>query len=107
MAYFARLENDFVVEVRVVDHAYMKANPQRYSGTWVETFLDGDDPKLMASPGYTYDEDRDAFIPPKPFESWVLNEATCLWEAPLPYPEDEGSYTWNEELFAWELVEVE
>ena len=57
--------------------------------------------------GFTYDEDRDAFIPPKPFESWVLDEDTCLWEAPLPYPEDEGSYTWNEELFAWELVEVE
>jgi hypothetical protein len=57
--------------------------------------------------GFTYDEDRDAFIPPKPFESWVLDEATCLWEAPLPYPEDEGSYTWNEELFVWELVEVE
>jgi hypothetical protein len=57
--------------------------------------------------GYTYDEDRDAFIPPKPFESWVLDEDTCLWEAPLPYPEDEGSYTWNEELFAWELVDNE
>jgi hypothetical protein len=57
--------------------------------------------------GFTYDEDRDAFIPPKPFESWVLDEDTCLWEAPLPYPEDEGSYTWNEELFVWELVEVE
>jgi hypothetical protein len=53
---------------------------------------------------FTYDEGRDAFIPPKPFESWVLDEDTCLWEAPLPYPEDEGTYTWNEELFVWELV---
>jgi hypothetical protein len=57
--------------------------------------------------GFTYDEDRDAFIPPKPFESWVLDEATCLWVAPLPYPEDGGNYTWNEELFAWEFVDNE
>jgi hypothetical protein len=57
--------------------------------------------------GFTYDPELDAFIPPKPFESWVLDEATCLWEAPEPYPEDEGSYTWNEELFSWELAEVE
>jgi len=104
MAYFARLENDFVIEVRVVDHAYMKANPQRYPGTWVETFLDGDDPKLMASPGYTYDADRDAFIPPKPFESWLLNEDTCLWEAPVPYPEDGGVYNWDEETISWDLI---
>ena len=55
--------------------------------------------------GFTYDEERDAFIPPKPFESWVLDEDTCLWVAPLPYPDDEGSYTWNEELFAWVLVD--
>jgi hypothetical protein len=54
--------------------------------------------------GFTFDEDRDAFIPPKPFESWVLDEATCLWVAPLPYPDDEGTYTWNEELYVWEFV---
>lgn len=57
--------------------------------------------------GFTYDEERDAFIPPKPFESWVLNEETCLWEAPLPYPEDGGSYSWSEDLFAWEFVASE
>ena len=54
--------------------------------------------------GFTYDEERDAFIPPKPFDSWVLNEETCLWEAPLPYPEDGATYYWNEELFSWEFV---
>ena len=63
--------------------------------------------KNYAGIGYTYDADRDAFIPPKPFESWVLNEETCLWEAPLPYPEDGATYYWNEELFSWELSEVE
>lgn len=55
--------------------------------------------------GFTYDAERDAFIPPKPFESWVLNEESCLWEAPLPYPEDGEAYTWNEETGAWELVD--
>jgi len=58
--------------------------------------------------GFTFDPDRGtdgAFIPPKPFESWVLDEDTCLWVAPLPYPDDEGSYSWNEDLFAWELVD--
>ena len=54
--------------------------------------------------GFTYDEERDAFIPPKPFESWVLNEESCLWEAPLPYPEDGEAYTWNEETGAWEEI---
>ena len=54
--------------------------------------------------GFTYDEERDAFIPPKPFESWVLNEDTCLWEAPVSYPEDGNAYTWDEESGAWVAV---
>jgi len=53
--------------------------------------------------GFTYDEDRDAFIPPKPFESWVLDELSCLWKAPLPYPDGGGEYTWNEETGSWDL----
>jgi len=57
--------------------------------------------------GFTYDEDRDAFIPPKPFDSWVLDEDTCLWVAPVPYPTDGADYTWNEELQEWTAVENE
>ena len=72
-------------------------------GTWVETFKDGQRVRL-AGIGFTYDEARDAFIPPQPFESWVLDEDTCLWVAPLPYPEDGAAYYWNEELFSWELI---
>jgi len=53
--------------------------------------------------GHTYDEARDAFIPPKPFESWILDEGICLWQPPLPYPEDGGNYRWDEDLFSWEL----
>ena len=52
---------------------------------------------------FTYDADRDAFIPPQTFPSWVLDEATCLWQPPLPYPEDGGQYVWDEDLFSWEL----
>ena len=63
--------------------------------------------KNYAGIGFTYDPERDAFVPPKPFESWVLNEDTCLWEAPLPYPDDGGSYSWNEDLLAWELIPSE
>jgi hypothetical protein len=61
--------------------------------------------KNYAGIGYTYDEERDAFIPPKPFESWLLNEDTCLWDAPVPYPTDGERYMWDEESGAW--VEVE
>ena len=54
--------------------------------------------------GYIYDEDLDAFIPPKPYPSWVLDEVTCLWEAPVPMPEDDGLYNWNESTTSWEPV---
>ena len=68
--------------------------------------------KNYAGIGYTYDSQRDAFIPPKPFASWQLNDASCLWESPTPYPTDVGTaeapkrYVWNEETLAWKLVET-
>ena len=58
--------------------------------------------KNYAGLGYTYDEKRDAFIPPKPYASWTLNEETCLWEAPVPYPDNSNIYNWNEESQNWE-----
>tara|TARA_Y100000588_G_scaffold385128_1_gene477773 strand:+ start:74 stop:472 length:399 start_codon:yes stop_codon:yes gene_type:complete len=64
--------------------------------------------KNYAGKGYTYDEDRDAFIPPKPFDSWVLDEDTCQWGAPVPLPDDAGPdkrYRWNEDEGSWEVVE--
>lgn len=54
--------------------------------------------------GYTWDPVRDAFIPPKPYDSWVLNEESCLWEVPVPYPEDEQDYFWNEDTQSWDVV---
>ena len=62
--------------------------------------------KNYAGVGYTYDYDRDAFIPPKPFNSWVLNETSCLWEAPVPMPTDGKRYTWNEETVSWDELQT-
>ena len=62
--------------------------------------------KNFAGIGYTYDENRDAFIPPKTFNSWILNEDTCLWESPVAYPKDGEQYTWNESTLTWDIVEV-
>ena len=61
--------------------------------------------KNYAGIGMTYDEDRDAFIPKKPYNSWVLNEDTCLWESPIPYPQDNNKYSWNEQNQSWDLIE--
>ena len=60
--------------------------------------------KNFAGIGFKYDQTRDAFIPPKPFKSWNLNETTCLWEAPVAYPTDGQVYEWNEETTSWDLV---
>ncbi len=61
--------------------------------------------KNYAGIGFTYDAARDAFIAPKPFNSWVLDEETCRWEAPVAYPTDGDTYTWNESTLSWDLVE--
>jgi|TARA_E500000305_G_scaffold107049_1_gene106478 hypothetical protein len=61
--------------------------------------------KNFAGIGYTYDADRDAFIPPKPFASWVLDEDSCLWKAPIPRPDDGNQYVWNEETQAWDQID--
>lgn len=60
--------------------------------------------KNFAGIGFTYDENLDAFIPPKPFESWLLNEETCLWESPTPMPTDGAFYTWNEATLTWDVI---
>jgi hypothetical protein len=62
--------------------------------------------KNHAGIGFTYDEDRNAFIPPKPFPSFILNENTCLWEAPVAYPQDDNKYSWNEQTLSWDLLEI-
>jgi len=69
------------------------------------TSYNGNYRKNYAGTGFTYDEDRNAFIPPKPYDSWLLDEDTCLWNAPVAYPTDEKFYTWDEDTISW--VEIE
>jgi hypothetical protein len=75
---------------------------------WKQTSYNNNFRKHHAGIGYTYDEDRDAFIPKKPYNSWILNEQTCNWESPIPIPSDASinkRYIWNENIKNWELVE--
>ena len=72
---------------------------------WKQTSYNNNFRKNHAGIGYTYDEDRDAFIPKKPYNSWILNETTCLWEAPVAMPDDGQRYSWNEETTSWDLVD--
>ena len=69
------------------------------------TSYNGNIRKNFAGIGYTYDQSRDAFIAPKPFNSWILNETTCQWEAPVALPDTENRYNWNEETTTWDLNE--
>jgi hypothetical protein len=71
-------------------------------GTWVKTSYNGNIRKNYAGIGYSYDSERDAFVPPKPFDSWTLDEETCRWEAPVAYPTDGKVYSWNEDITNWE-----
>ena len=108
MAHYAKIENNEVVNVIVAEEDYI----QKLDGEWIQTsynthggvHVNGGTPlrKNFAGIGYTYDAGRDAFIPPKPFNSWVLNEDTCLWNAPTPMPVEEGKiFVWNEETVSW------
>ncbi len=119
MAHFAELsESNLVINVIVVhNNELLDKNGNEleqkgidfcvahYGGTWVQTSYNATIRKNYAGIGYIYDPIRDAFIAPKPFESWVLNENTCTWEAPVLYPIDDKNYYWNEETLAW--VEIE
>jgi hypothetical protein len=118
MAHFAKIENGTVTQVNVIDEDYFAENREtRYTGQWVQTsyntqggvHLLGGTPlrKNYAGIGYTYDEARDAFIPPKPFNSWLLNEDTCQWDAPVAYPTDGKLYMWDEEQQQWTEVETQ
>lgn len=109
MAHFAKVENNIVTQVIVADtKEWCETN---LGGEWVQTsyntyggvHTDGGKPlrKNYAGVGYTYDRKKDAFIPPQPFQSWSLNKDTCLWEAPIPHPEDGKLYGWDELKVAW------
>ena len=115
MAHFAELdENNVVLRVIVVNNnetidvdgvekeAIGVAFCEKLlGGTWKQTSYNGNIRKNYAGIGYTYDAQKDAFIPPKPYNSWVLDENTCRWEAPVPYPQDGKRYLWDEATLTW------
>ncbi len=80
-------------------------NTYKTNDVWKQTSYNGNIRKNYAAIGGRYDEIKDAFISPKPFNSWILNETTCLWEAPIAYPDDGQKYSWNETTKQWDLVD--
>ena len=116
MAHYAFLNNEnMVTDVIVgIDETELieGLDPETWYGNFrgqvcKRTSYNGNIRKNYAGIGYTYDSGRDAFIPPKPLDSWVLDEDSCSWVAPVPYPTDGAAYTWNEETITWDLLETE
>ena len=114
MAHWAEIdENNVVLRVTVGDNNDPNGDEgyqwliDNLGGTWVKTSYNATMRKNFAGIGFTYDEERDAFIAPKPFDSWILDEETCKWEAPVEYPTDGQIYAWNEETTSWDLIPTE
>ena len=126
MGHFAKVSNGIVTKVIVAEADFFNNFVDDSPGKWIQTSYNTrggvhyqpntnepseDQSKALrknyAGIGYTYNATRDAFIPPKPFNSWILNENTCLWDSPVAYPEDGKLYKWNEEILNWEEVIIE
>jgi hypothetical protein len=124
MAHYAKVQNGLVVNVIVAEAEFFDTFVDSSPGEWIQTSYntrggihynpDTNEPsadqskalrKNFAGIGYTYNRELDAFIPPKPYASWILDEETCLWNAPVARPE--GNYTWNEDEQSWNLVPEE
>ena len=120
MAHFAKVNNGIVEQVIVAEPEFFETFVDSSPGQWIQTSYntrggvhynpDTNEPsadqskalrKNYAGIGYSYDATRDAFIPPKPYASWVLDEQTCLWNAPVPYPTDGKRYQWDEATTSW------
>jgi hypothetical protein len=106
------VHNNELLDENGVEQEYKGASFCRnlFGGTWIQTSYNAKIRKNYAGVGFTYDSQRDAFIPPKPFASWVLNEETCQWNAPVPMPADAGTgeppkrYAWDEPTVSWKEV---
>lgn len=122
MGHYAKVRDGIVVDVIVADASFFETFKDTTPGRWIQTSYntrggiyylpDSDIPspdqskalrKNFASIGYSYSFDLDAFIPPKPYPSWTLNTETCLWVAPVPYPNDGQYYYWDEQTQTWVL----
>jgi hypothetical protein len=119
MAHFAELnENNIVTRVIVVANTELLDNQgieqeskgilfcqQLLGGNWKQTSYNGNFRKNYAGVGYTYDTTLDAFIPPQPYSSWILDTETCQWQPPTPMPTDGNIYQWDEDTTSWVLIE--
>ena len=132
MGHYAKVQNGVVTQVIVAEPEFFDTFVDTSPGKWIKTsynirggvyydpttnrpaadqsIIEGDEArqrKNYAGKGFTYDRERDAFIPPKPYDSWVLNEDTCLYDPPVPYPDDGNDYTWDEETTSWVVAETD
>lgn len=115
MAHFAKVINGIVTQVIVAEQSFFDTFVDSSPGEWIQTSYNthggvhvlGGTPlrKNYAGIGFAYDAQRDAFIPPKPFNSWTLNEDTCLWDAPVPMPDGDALFTWDEDSLSWKIIE--
>lgn len=116
MAHFAKVRDGIVVDVIVAEPEFFETFVDSSPGEWIQTSYNthggvhrlGGIPlrKNYAGIGYSYDRVKDAFIPPQPYASWVLNANNCLWESPVPMPTDDKLYTWDEEQLNWIEVTI-
>jgi hypothetical protein len=107
MSHWAQIDENNIVTQVLVGPNYGDEGEAFFNalgGTWVKTSYNGNIRKNYAGIGYTYDAARDAFIAPKPYNSWLLDEDTCQWKAPIEYPTDGLMYEWDEELTDWKPI---
>ena len=121
MAHFAKVENGIVTQVIVAEPEFFGTFVDSTPGQWIQTSYntrggvhynpETNQPdggvalrKNYAGIGYTYDSGRDAFYAPQPYPSWTLNETSCIWEAPIAYPDDGNRYIWNEDTQQWDQI---
>jgi hypothetical protein len=132
MAHYAKVKDGVVTQVIVAEPEFFDTFVDNEPGEWLKTSYnmrggvyydpetneaaadqsvitgdEGRERKNYAGIGFTYDRDRNAFIPPQPFASWTLDDTSCLWEAPVAYPTDGEMYTWNEDTTSWDVVTEE
>ena len=106
MAHFAKIDsNNIVTEIIVSEKDFINSGRVGDEFLWVQTSYNNNFRKQFAGIGYTYDSTRDAFYASQPYPSWVLNESTCIWNAPVDEPDDGKKYEWNEATTNWTEIE--
>ena len=105
MSHYAKVEDNLVTRVIVAEPEFFESFVDSSPGEWIQCSYNDNIRKNYPGIGYTHDQVRDAFIPPKPYTSWALNETTCRWEAPVEIPDNDTEYTWNEDNQSWDEVE--